>query len=537
MTIFRSAGRVALLLGVLGTGIVVSAQAPARAPLNPEAELTRGDQMFAARRYEEAFTAYEAARVSERPGTRVLAGAGQVHALLRMSLFSEAARVGAVVASRDPQHAMALAVHGDALWAAGLFDEAETRYQESLSREPNQALALHGHGRALAAKRQFDEALSLINEAISRDGRQPIFQYTLGGLQEDRRNFPEAARAFDQYRDLIQSRELDDLTEWAQSQADFLRSFGSRTPYALLTEDRVYTVPLILGDDRVKVLGRLNGREDVEFVLDTGADRTTLTPAIASRAGVVPVQTLRTAGVGSVGVGYRGLQVARIDEIQVGDLRMAHVGALIKSPAMVGLPRPEGAGFSPLSMGLSIEIDYQAGTLTMARELPEKHFPIQLALRMQRLPFVRGEINGSMPINLAIDTGGTAISLGRRAAGRLESPTARLVPVRVFGTSGIDPTAFLLPYVELEVAPGVGSSQRSVVVLNLDAPSALLGFELGGILGHNFLSQYLVRIDLARGVVGLLPRTDVPSLEGESWSGREDSNLRPLGPEPSALPG
>ena len=26
-------------------------------------------------------------------------------------------------------------------------------------------------------------------------------------------------------------------------------------------------------------------------------------------------------------------------------------------------------------------------------------------------------------------------------------------------------------------------------------------------------------------------------LEGESWSGREDSNLRPLGPEPSALPG
>jgi hypothetical protein len=125
---------------------------------------------------------------------------------------------------------------------------------------------------------------------------------------------------------------------------------------------------------------------------------------------------------------------------------------------------------------------------------------------MQRLPFVRGELNGAMPVNLAIDTGGTAISLSRRVASRLETPTARLVPAKVFGTSGLDPTAFLLPFVDLEVAPGIGTSQRSVVVLNLDAPSALLGFELGGILGHEFLSRYLVRIDLVRGFVGLQPR-------------------------------
>ncbi len=53
--------------------------------------------------------------------------------------------------------------------------------------------------------------------------------------------------------------------------------------------------------------------------------------------------------------------------------------------------------------------------------------------------------------------------------------------------------------------PGVGTSQRSVVVLNLDAPSALLGFELGGILGHEFLRSYVLRIDLARAEVGLRP--------------------------------
>jgi hypothetical protein len=42
-----------------------------------------------------------------------------------------------------------------------------------------------------------------------------------------------------------------------------------------------------------------------------------------------------------------------------------------------------------------------------------------------------------------------------------------------------------------------------VVVLNLRAPSALLGFQLGGIVGHRFLSKYRVTIDLERSVVGL----------------------------------
>lgn len=508
MPVSRLAGPVVLLLGVLGAGIAVSA-APGQAgrPLNSEAQLTRGDQLFAARRYDEAFMAYDAARASERPGTRIRAGAGQVMSLLRMSLFSDAARMGAAVADRDPQHPMALAVFGDGLWAAGLFDEAEARYTDALGRDDRQPLALHGMGRALAARRQFEVALALLTRAIALDGRQPAFHYTLAGLHEDRRDFREAARALDRYRDTVPSKDMDDLTTWAQSQADFLRSFGTRTPYELLSDDVVYTVPLIMDDDRVKVRGRLNGREDVEFVLDTGADRTTITPAIASRAGVVPVHTLQTAGVGGMGAGYRGLQVARIDQLQVGELRMAHVAALIKSPSMPGLPRPEGAAFSPLSMGLSIEVDYAAGTLSMGRLLPPRDFPITLPLRMQRLPFVRGTLNGTMPVNLAIDTGGTAISLGRRVASRLETPTARLVPAKVFGTSGWDPSAFLLPYVDLEVAPGVGTSQRSVVVLNLDAPSALLGFELGGILGHEFLSRYVVRIDLARSQVGLWPRS------------------------------
>jgi hypothetical protein len=43
-------------------------------------------------------------------------------------------------------------------------------------------------------------------------------------------------------------------------------------------------------------------------------------------------------------------------------------------------------------------------------------------------------------------------------------------------------------------------------VLNLRAPSALLGYQLGGIVGHKFLSRYTVTVDLNRSILGL----DVP---------------------------
>ena len=78
----------------------------------------------------------------------------------------------------------------------------------------------------------------------------------------------------------------------------------------------------------------------------------------------------------------------------------------------------------------------------------------------------------------------------------------RYIPLEVYGTSGWDPDAFLLPGVNLAFNQ-VLYDNFSVVVLNLHRPSALLGFHIGGIIGHKFLSNYRVAIDMADGVVRL----------------------------------
>jgi hypothetical protein len=487
---------------VISTAGLLAAQAR---PINHETQLTRGDQLFAAREYGEAFEVYQAARASDRLATRLRAGTGAIQALLRLSLFADAARIGASVAERDSGEGAALAIHADALWAAGLFDEATARYEDALRIEPDLPAGLHGKGRSLAARRQFASAGPLLERAARVARREAHHHYTLAQFYEDTHRYQDAADALDRFGATLPWRDVDDLGAWAEAQAAFLRSFRNRTPYALSSEDTV-RLPLVIEDDRARLEATINGREPILMTLDTGADRTTLTPAIASRSGVVPSMSLRTAGVGGSGFGYRGLQTARIDRLQVGSLTVSNVGALIKDPALSDLPRPEGAGFSPLSMGLSMEVDYARQQLTLARRLPEGDYPIRLPLWMVRLPFVRGTLNGTTPVNLAVDTAGSAISLSRRVAGRLARPTARLVPAEVYGTSGKDESAFLLPYVDLLLAPGVGSSQRSLVVINFDAPSALLGFELGGLLGHDFLKRYVVAIDLTRGFVGLRPQ-------------------------------
>jgi predicted aspartyl protease len=115
---------------------------------------------------------------------------------------------------------------------------------------------------------------------------------------------------------------------------------------------------------------------------------------------------------------------------------------------------------------------------------------------------VPGRVNGSHRAFI-VDTGGEVISISQSTAQHIQpQPAARRIPLKVYGTSGWDRDAFLLPGVDLEFS-SLRFERIPVVVLNLRAPSTLLGLQLGGIVGHRFLSKYRVSIDLERSVVGL----------------------------------
>ncbi len=138
----------------------------------------------------------------------------------------------------------------------------------------------------------------------------------------------------------------------------------------------------------------------------------------------------------------------------------------------------------------------------MSRALPDEPADIRLPMRMNRLPLVRGMLNSSQPAYFVVDTGGELISISAVTALSLAMPPTRRIPLRVFGLSGLDESAFLLPGLDLDFDE-IEFRNVGLAVLNLRAPSILLGYQLGGIVGHSFLSEYRVSMDVARSELRL----------------------------------
>ncbi|MBI4476074.1 MAG: aspartyl protease family protein, partial [Acidobacteria bacterium] len=464
-------------------------------------QIQLGDQLMAETRYEEAIEAYRLAVHAPEPSLRRLARLGLVRSSIRIASFASALQEAEVLRQAFPRDPEAVGLHGDSLWAAGLFDEAEQAYRDAVAIHPQAARGRHGLAKSLAAQSRFQQATDSVMAALAIDPRDAEYHHTLGTIYERQHRYEEAANAFSSYVNLLPNKDRSVKASWSRAQIRFLRSFGEKVPFALDADTRnvTHTVPFKLVDDKVVVQGKINGSSAMDLVLDTGAEQTVVSRVTARRLGITPIVYTLTAGVGEIGL--RGLQVGRLDRLEIGSLKMQNVPVLIKNPALTNMPRRESESFSPLSLGLSMTIDYQKRQLTFGRRLPEEKVDFELPLRLHRLATVRGVVDNSLPTNFVVDTGGEVISISAETASSLP-PAPRRIPLKVYGTSGWDRDAYLLPGVDLAFS-AIAFENLPVVVLNLRAPSVLLGYQIGGIVGHRFLSRYRVTLDMERSVMRL----------------------------------
>ena len=423
----------------------------------------------------------------------------RVRTALRFAEFDSARRDAEALVAAAPADAEALALSGDALWGAGLFDEAEAAYGRSGTIEPASARARFGLARSLLTKSRFDEALSQALAASAAAPDDPDLHALVGTIYERMNRYPEAAAAYRRYADLVPPTDAAAIYT-SRSRAQFLDSFAGRTPLAIQgSPDRVHTVPFKLVKNKVVVQGRVNG-VPIEWVLDTGAERTGISYITAASARIRGISTTVGAGVGRAAM--RRMQLGRIDRLQIGSLQVRNVPASLRNPSVGGTPRWQGESLSPLALGLSLVVDYPRRQVILARTLPEAPAQTVLPLRMHRLPLVRGTVNSRHPASFVVDTGGEVISLSTEVANGLGMLPPRRIPLRVFGLSGLDEDAFLLPGVDLDFDE-IEYRNVGLAVLNLRAPSVLLGFQVGGIIGHKFLGNYRVAVDVTRSELRL----------------------------------
>ncbi len=373
------------------------------------------------------------------------------------------------------------------------------QYDGALKSDEGEARAHHGRARMLTARNRLDEALVEAQEAVRLAPREPEFHHTVGVIYERQHRYEEAAAAYGNYVNLLPNKYRSDKAAWTRAEIRFLDSFRGRTAVEFEGDRSVLDRP---DSDRERQgararEGQRQGASD--FVLDTGAEQTVVSRDLARRRGIMPITYMQSAGVGDVGL--RGLQVGRIDSLEVGDLKVRNVPCLIKNPPLGELPVARAgellaAGARPL--------DARRLRTPSARDrharCPRPATPPSCRCGSTAWPRSAAS-STAQPASFVVDTGGEVISISQSTAGQLTMPnTQRRIPLKVYGTSGWDKDAFLLPNVDLEFN-SIRFSKIPVVVLNLNAPSALLGFQLGGIVGHKFLSHY-TRDDRSRTECG-----------------------------------
>ena len=469
----------------------------------PDIQLQLGRLFFEDGRYSDSLEAYQKALTVQDAARLREARSGVIQSALRVAEFDVARRQADLLLKAWPRDPDAMSLNADALWASGLFEDAETKYRDALALAPAQARGHHGVARSLLARSQLDQAMDEVQAALSLSPRDLEIHHTAGTIYERMHKYEEAAGAFSNYVNLLPNKDRSDKASWSRAEIRFLRSFGQKVPFEMNheAETLLHTVPFRLVNEKVIIRAKLNDARPQDFIVDTGSENTVVSRQTAQHLGIAPITYTLSAGVGEVGL--RGLQLARIDSFEVGTLKLRNVPCLIKNPPLRDIPVREAESFSPLALGFSMTIDYKTHELTIGRHLPPEAADFELPLRLYRLATVRGVVDLDHQANFVIDTGGEVISISQATASALATHAgARKIPLKVYGTSGWDREAFLLPGVDLAFA-AIRFKNFPVVVLNLSAPSALLGFQLGGIVGHKFLSMYRVGIDLEKSVLRL----------------------------------
>ena len=493
-------------------GVVFSIAALCTLALSADERSSSGDadlqfqlanQLFEENRLQEALKAFDRATQTDDFGLATQARKGKIRTSLKVAEFGLARQEAEKLAAVPGADADSLSLLGDALWSNGLFDEADRAYDRALASSPESPRARFGHAKSLATRSKLQEALDQALAASAGAPRDGEIHAAIGDIYERLNRYDEAVIAYSNYINLLPNKDRSDKAAWARAQVEFLQAFAGITPAEIDAEDRarLHTLPFKLVKDKIVVQARVNGGRLQDFILDTGSEETVLSRETAQRERVRPITYTLSAGVGEVGL--RGLQLARVRSLEFGTLQVRNLPVLIKNPALRGIPKREGESFSPLSLGMSMTIDYQAKLLTIGHKLPAAGSAMtKLPMRVSRLAMVRGVLNSNYPAYFVVDTGGEVISISSDTASALPTNSFRRIPLKVWGTSGWDRDAFLLPGNDLDF-DHIEYRNFPLVVLNLRAPSVLLGFQLGGIVGHKFLSNYRVSMDLEQSELRL----------------------------------
>jgi len=418
---------------------------------------------------------------------------------------------------------------GASILGAGEFRLSVEEFRTALSLDEKEALAVAGLAMVDFYENRVAPCLAGLRKAVALDPDEPDYVFSLGQAAARNERYREAADAYERFL-LIAPKTDSDRRARIIGLIDFLRYLGRQGSLYVPSGSARTSISFDSYDNRPILSVRINGdKQPLKFVLDTGSGMSVISDQTAKRLGLKAVA--RGGMARAVGGGGKfEIVYGYLDSIEIGDVKVENVPIYIRHFFDTNIPVDGYLGLSVVSKFLA-SLDYGNRQVTLLRQnqsditeswtqlrrgesaqalipIAPTDAAIEVPLRTTSSGFLSGEVGlvgFDKTLNFIIDTAASITVISEKLS-QQEQLLDLLQPskMRVFGAAGVTEDVKLLQLPKLSL--GLSTLEKiSAAVLDLEPVNETAGFTQSGILGGNFLKNFHIYFDFARGAIRLVP--------------------------------
>ncbi len=392
----------------------------------------------------------------------------------------------------------------DRLFQAGKFAEAGELYGQIAAQDPQDYSAILRLGRIALLANRLDDAQKWLEQAITLKPDDTDAKVMLAGALYRRDDFQKAAAALDGVE--VSTNQLV-ISQYPTLSVAKLESFKGQTPYEIEGSGQTTRLKFVKTEPLPLVSVRVNGGDEVTFFIDTGGSEVGLDTDFAKELGLP--QFGEVQGTFSGGE-HAHVGQSRIDSLTVGDWTIKNLPimtiALRQLSAGFGVKSIDGIIGTTLFYHFLATLDYPHGELVLRRKTAEslEQFAAESSAKSVAVPFWIasdhfmvgwGRVETLPPTLLFVDTGlaGAGIKL---AGPVIKEAGIKLEEDKAYEGAGGGGKLKIVPYTVHQLS--FGDIREDNVSGLYDGPfpwESMFGFNLAGMVGHDFFKPYAVTFD------------------------------------------
>jgi predicted aspartyl protease len=392
----------------------------------------------------------------------------------------------------------------DRLFEAGKFAEAGELYARVVAQDPKDYAATLQLGRIALLSNRLDDAQGWLDKAIALRPSEDDAKVMLAEALYRRDDFQKAAAALTGV-DVASNKLI--ISQYPTLNVAKLESFKDQTPYAVQGDGEATRLKFLHTTGPLPVVNvRVNGGDEVTFFIDTGGSEVVIDSDFAKELGLPQFGNV-------LGTFSGGQQTAvgqsRIESLTLGDWTVQNLPAatlpLRQLSTGLGVKRIDGIIGTTLFYHFLATLDYPNGELMLRRKTAQSLDQLASASdNSVAVPFWIasdhfmvgwGRVETMPPALLFVDTGlaGAGVKLAESV---IKEAGIKLEEDKAYEGAGGGGKLKIVPYTVRRLS--FGDIQENNVAGLYDGPfpwETMFGFNLAGMVGHDFFKSYAVTFD------------------------------------------